>query len=1668
MVLSPSSTTFDLPLEKMEGDRPRLSPTSISQFVSHSECSRLFEFQASDTFEADHYKQYSYRNVYDQLSPVLAADGIAFEQAVESRLNVGSHSQYDHTELSAKAGPDWLASRETLSEIFHDYATADNPEGHLLITQAHLGPALGVWPVGGNADALLVWRSDSTGTNSPSSGAGSDESATDETSPHLRFYIVDAKASTEERTYHQTQVAVYTLLLRQFLSAIPWLAPSAIDTTESPQTSQSARFHDAAVDSEGVLPATPSGALSESDELTEAVTWDISGGVITRDSDLTVPAQLRLTSDDEPTASGPPVTPGALPTFDLRSRELDIQQLLSDTGRFNRLWNSSPGETQYSLTNKCHTCRYRTACFTSAVEDGDLGVLGISAAEQTTLEEHGIETVADLADLAHTPRDPDPRSDPKPDIKHGNNDTYNALMEDTALSQSLSQYITQAQSYLGRVQSSSLDTLNGIKPAEIPGSREAPLPEDNPPFDPNEYGDGLAFPEGGLVRVYLVPHSDPRFDRVTMVSAHVTATAAPNSTAESIAVRRPDFPTNESEAEEAEQAVIKQASKQLATAITSVSNCIDVDGIPLHFYTFTSGDADTVTEALERHRTVTPEAETLADLLQCRKGIDEHVLSPVQPAIDSQIALGTPSAGLLQYWELLSPDSIDDALPSYEMDHERQDGTQINLKQAFTYQFFSYEAPFASTGTAPTLYPEQNTSQSADGRLPLWPTATGQVPVEYLAAAAGHLSTDFIENLDDHYDETPPVQEFRYIDHTADDPVELTYEDTDALAKRLVEALNHVERSVTYKELADEKVPFDAGLFNSFSLGETDLQRASLEYLQLEHDTAQDELDQLLELPVHARIATGRAIPVVVADATVDDDQKLTVEGKLAYDHFFDDGDYVANACRHSGAKGDATGSWLVANELDNQGDPIGSTSPAALKRGVPITVDTLDVDNRDITFSALPGYLYQNETEFEYYHGDWTTEPSEADEDTTLFERNSVFILDPRPDDLTSQRIHDALDSTETGGFACDFINSMLTDAPATPGKPEPAPTTDRFPDHGTNAFSDWASEAREFEPNAAQTEFIEQNDSQLVALQGPPGTGKTSGALAPALLSRLFAAGVAGDSTIGLVVAESNKAIDEVMEDVAKTYQTYQQSPLYTAADDTSDASIPDGTATTSPGPGLTPVEFSTDLVRVTGSPPPESEKLPGVAYLSYYDDVKAETDLTMADVTDRLRDSQTAQHTLSEQGTGTAPVRNPDPADDVEGQTTLTGLFNTDSTDNPSAEGDGQATQQATNGEPLPPSATGTSNRPHTLIFTTPTRLYKLIDEISTDKGPSDWLDEQVGFFDLVAVDEASMTRLPSFLLSGAFARPTAQFLLAGDHRQMPPVRQHDWEEESRRTVMERAGHLSLLDFVRLLRGELPLDDVDHTDAADLPASLRDVDYDIPLVQLPTGYRSHTHVTEFLSENVYSRDNLAYNTEQTAVTSSPSPSTDGSAAALDPDIPLTLIVHDDTTSQQSNPTEAAICHTLDRDRDPSESFGIVTPHNAQRGLLTTAITDADVDTVERYQGDERDIIAVSATASAPQFLHHESDFILNPNRLNVAMSRMKHKLVIIASSTVFTLMPEDVTTYDQAYLWKSLFRGCGAANGTPAWSGDLSDFCSTATKQSTLDAPDDVSLEVHHYNP
>ena len=60
------------------------------------------------------------------------------------------------------------------------------------------------------------------------------------------------------------------------------------------------------------------------------------------------------------------------------------------------------------------------------------------------------------------------------------------------------------------------------------------------------------------------------------------------------------------------------------------------------------------------------------------------------------------------------------------------------------------------------------------------------------------------------------------------------------------------------------------------------------------------------------------------------------------------------------------------------------------------------------------------------------------------------------------------------------------------------------------------------------------------------------------------------------------------------------------------------------------------------------------------------------------------------------------------------------------------------------------------------------------------------------------------------------------------------------------------------------------------------------------------------------------------------------------------------------------------------PDPSLGVVTPHNAQRGALETVLPgDVTANTVEKYQGGERDIIAISATVSDPAFARREERF-------------------------------------------------------------------------------------------
>lgn len=140
-----------------------------------------------------------------------------------------------------------------------------------------------------------------------------------------------------------------------------------------------------------------------------------------------------------------------------------------------------------------------------------------------------------------------------------------------------------------------------------------------------------------------------------------------------------------------------------------------------------------------------------------------------------------------------------------------------------------------------------------------------------------------------------------------------------------------------------------------------------------------------------------------------------------------------------------------------------------------------------------------------------------------------------------------------------------------------------------------------------------------------------------------------------------------------------------------------------------------------------------------------------------------------------------------------------------------------------------------------------------------------------------------------------------------------------------------------------------------------------------------------------------------------------------------------------------------TAETGAETPPSMGVVTPHNAQRGALETVLPDGiAANTVEKYQGGERDIIAVSATVSDPEFARKEERFILNPRRLLVAISRARLLTVVVCSRALFEVAPEDSDRLDEGPIWARLFTLAVGRDAEPAWSGSLGAFTPTSTAE------------------
>jgi superfamily I DNA and/or RNA helicase len=279
------------------------------------------------------------------------------------------------------------------------------------------------------------------------------------------------------------------------------------------------------------------------------------------------------------------------------------------------------------------------------------------------------------------------------------------------------------------------------------------------------------------------------------------------------------------------------------------------------------------------------------------------------------------------------------------------------------------------------------------------------------------------------------------------------------------------------------------------------------------------------------------------------------------------------------------------------------------------------------------------------------------------------------------------------------------------------------------------------------------------------------------------------------------------------------------------------------------------------------------------------------------------------------------------------------------------------------------------------------------------------------------------LPEAVMAALPLKADGQVIVVGDHRQMPPIVHHDWDREYRRTFRQYEVYTSLFDTLR--------------------------QHNPPMIQFAESFRLHATMADFLREEIYRHDGIHYFSRKRDLLPAKTAADEFVAAVLRPEYPLVVVVHDEAGSQVRNPFEQALIEPVIRllaDQsgyalDADEGLGIVVPHRAQRAALQQAfpalcVIDAStglparsaIDTVERFQGGERTVILVSATESDRAYLLMSSEFLLDPRRLTVALSRAKRKMVLVASRSVFSLFSPDEDVFANAQLWKNLLvRTC-----------------------------------------
>ena len=192
----------------------------------------------------------------------------------------------------------------------------------------------------------------------------------------------------------------------------------------------------------------------------------------------------------------------------------------------------------------------------------------------------------------------------------------------------------------------------------------------------------------------------------------------------------------------------------------------------------------------------------------------------------------------------------------------------------------------------------------------------------------------------------------------------------------------------------------------------------------------------------------------------------------------------------------------------------------------------------------------------------------------------------------------------------------------------------------------------------------------------------------------------------------------------------------------------------------------------------------------------------------------------------------------------------------------------------------------------------------------------------------------------------------------------------------------------------------------------------------VTLDKTFRMNDEICDCIQRYFYREVNLQPNSEEIAqrrlsqVLTSRSNHPDPTIQRVfNDDSSIQVILSENSSSTDSNEEEARMaCELVVEARnllndDWNTRIAVITPYRRQVRLIRSLVLAKGipakemplVDTVERLQGQQVDMIILSFCSSDPDYIRNVAGFLFDSNRTNVMISRAKTKVVILASRNV-----------------------------------------------------------------